>query len=105
MKIKLNWQGRALYPVNMGFDKKVDGGAFRLFGILFSLREQERDVTLEELAKRLRCNCGTIQKYLMNLVESGWATSHEGEVILNMRKRQKHANRCRKDSPGETSQG
>lgn len=80
MRIRLNWKKQVLYPVNMAFDKKVDGGAFRLFGILFSLREQERDIREKELAKMLRCSCGMIDRYIQNLIDRGWV-SWKGEVI------------------------
>lgn len=84
MRIKLDWQGMAIIPSSLVFDKKLVAGAKMLFALLLSLREEDRDVSYKEIADLLNHSPITIKRHVENLVKVGWLKESEGYIYLQM---------------------
>lgn len=82
MRIRLDWQGKGLMPMQMIDTKGLKVGAIPLFIFLQKLREEERDIRYQEAADLLKCSVTTVRNYIQNLVEVGWAKkSADGNVL------------------------
>lgn len=87
MKLRLDWQGRALVPIALIETKDLKPGALSLFIFFLGLREKEenRDVPYNEIADRLKCSVTTVRNYIQNLIETGWAKYDEADKVLYLR--------------------
>ena len=84
MRIKLDWQGKAIVPLSLVYTKGLIPGAIKLFIILLELREEDRDISYKEIADLLGRSPITIKKYVENLVKTGWAKKSEDYIYLRM---------------------
>ncbi len=85
MRIKLDWQGKALVPMPIIQTEGLNPGAIKLFIILLDLREEDRDIPHQEIASLLCYSIATVRNYVQNLVETGWVKKSEDGKILRLR--------------------
>jgi len=84
MRIKLDWQGKAIVPLSLVYAKGLIPGAVKLFIILIKLREEDRDISYKEIADSLGYSPTTIKKWLDSLIKTGWAKKSEDYFYLRM---------------------
>ncbi len=85
MRIKLDWQGKALVPMPIIETDGLPSEAIKLFIILMDLREQDRDVSIQEIADKLGFTSATIYNHLRSLVDSGWIKQDKDGKIIYLR--------------------
>ena len=87
MRIKLDWQGKALVPIALAETKDLKPSALSLFIVFLGLREKEedRDVPYNEIADRLNWSTARVRKCVRNLIETGWAKYDKADRVLYLR--------------------
>ncbi len=85
MRIKLDWQGKALVPMPIIQSDGLPSDAIKLFIILMDLRERDKDVSIKEIADLLELTPTAIHNYLQSLIETGWIIRDKDDKILYLR--------------------